>query len=935
MRRDSLSFLGVRVTCAVLSLFFFGFGQRAMAAQKLSTATNASAAASARTLVPQLIKFSGTLADLAGKPISGPVDVTFSLYSQESGGSPLWYESQTVNANAAGEYTTLLGAMTATGVPMDLFTSGQARWLGVAVRGLPEQSRILLVSVPYAMTSGNAEMLGGKPAADYLLASQSGTSSTTTATTGLVGTSSTTNGRTAKQASTASPQSITMGPTANYIAGWESDGSTLGASNIYQDPTTNDIGIGTTAPLASAEVAGSLSTSTPATVLDLSRNYNSGVAYTSAASFLLSNPKVGTKNSRLDIALRNANSNHDVLPDTTVMSLVSNGNVGIGTTNPTSQLEVASTGGANGTSIAVADQVDGTSTYGYAQEAYQLSNPNFNSGAGKVIFSFGAEGDLSNAGDVTNSDFYIFDPAGTGDYEAVFQGSGTSGGGKIGLGTSITDASTLAGAGLTIDSSGNVGVAGNLAVAGDISGNGSNLTGVVSSDLAAGTYSNLLDFSNSSDTFAGTAATATNATELGGVAASGYAPATGSAVYVAKAGDTMTGALNLPSDGLVAGTTQLVLASGEVGIGTASPGAVLDVVGSNGANDTTNVGGAAAPIGFLATAGAGGTDFAGDYGGGGAQVKAEGGLGGVYSHANQLPYGGAGGVAQLLGGNGGADSSGDEGGGGARITASGGDGAEDNLYGYGNGGNGGSITLQPGAGGSAVGGGLPGVAGNVLLAPSGGMVAIGTSSPTEALTVAGSITIADCYYYNGTSNNVGGVCSSDARLKKNIQPFASVLDQVAELQPVYFNWRATNPAGYPTSQARARGLIAQQVQKVFPGLVTFDKNGYRRVDYGALPLLTLEGLRELKTRNDNLAFQVQAQRRKIGKLAKAGAAKDAKIAALTHQVAKLQKEASAVEALEARLNRDEAQNKATRTKLARVMRQEKKNSRTELARVQF
>ncbi len=498
MGRNSLSFTRwIVVTCAVLGLIVLGLGRNAVAAQNSSTTP--AAASTSQTLVPQLIKFSGTLTDLAGKAISGPVDVTFSLYSEESGGTPLWYESQTVNANAAGEYTTLLGAMTATGVPMDLFTSGQARWLGVAVRGLPEQSRILLVSVPYAMTSGNAEMLGGKPAADYLLASQSGTSSTTTA---VVGTSSTstTSGRTAKQATTASPQSITTGPTANYIAGWESDGSTLGASNIYQDPTTNDIGIGTTAPLASAEIAGPLSTTTPETVLDLSRNYNTGVAYLSAASFLLSNPHVGTNNSRLDIALRNANSNHDALPDTTVMSLVSNGNVGIGTTSPASQLEVASAGGANGTSIAVADQVDGTSKYGYAQEAYKLSNPAFNAGAGKVVFSFGAEGDLSNAGAVTNSDFYIFDPAGTGNYEAVFQGNGTAGGGKIALGTNITDAGTLSGAGLTIDSSGNVNVAGTL-TATKFFGDGSGLTNVGGSSTVITGSTGTLSSSGSSGTF--------------------------------------------------------------------------------------------------------------------------------------------------------------------------------------------------------------------------------------------------------------------------------------------------------------------------------------------------------------------------------------------------------------------------------------------------
>jgi hypothetical protein len=49
---------------------------------------------------------------------------------------------------------------------------------------------------------------------------------------------------------------------------------------------------------------------------------------------------------------------------------------------------------------------------------------------------------------------------------------------------------------------------------------------------------------------------------------------------VAKSGDTMNGALNLPSNGLTVGTTQLVVSSGNVGIGIASPNAALDIQGA-------------------------------------------------------------------------------------------------------------------------------------------------------------------------------------------------------------------------------------------------------------------------------------------------------------------------------------------------------------------
>jgi hypothetical protein len=49
---------------------------------------------------------------------------------------------------------------------------------------------------------------------------------------------------------------------------------------------------------------------------------------------------------------------------------------------------------------------------------------------------------------------------------------------------------------------------------------------------------------------------------------------------VGKAGDTMTGTLNLPTNGLLVGNTQLVLSGGNVGIGTTGPAAKLEVNGT-------------------------------------------------------------------------------------------------------------------------------------------------------------------------------------------------------------------------------------------------------------------------------------------------------------------------------------------------------------------
>jgi hypothetical protein len=115
------------------------------------------------TVVPRLIKFSGTLLDEQGRAMRGPIGVTFELYAQQSGGAGLWIETQNVTPDASGNYAVLLGVSSANGVPPELFASGEARWLGLRAEQQAEQPRVLLVSVPYALKAGDAETLGGRP----------------------------------------------------------------------------------------------------------------------------------------------------------------------------------------------------------------------------------------------------------------------------------------------------------------------------------------------------------------------------------------------------------------------------------------------------------------------------------------------------------------------------------------------------------------------------------------------------------------------------------------------------------------------------------------------------------------------------------------------------------------------------------------------------
>jgi len=120
--------------------------------------------------VPPLINFSGTLTDLNGRPMAGVVGVTFSLYSEQTGGAALWMETQNVQPDLHGHYTVMLGSTSSTGLPSDIFVAGEAHWLGVQVQGEAEQPRVLLVSAPYALKAGDAETIGGLPPSAFVLA---------------------------------------------------------------------------------------------------------------------------------------------------------------------------------------------------------------------------------------------------------------------------------------------------------------------------------------------------------------------------------------------------------------------------------------------------------------------------------------------------------------------------------------------------------------------------------------------------------------------------------------------------------------------------------------------------------------------------------------------------------------------------------------------
>ncbi len=146
-----------------------------------------------------------------------------------------------------------------------------------------------------------------------------------------------------------------------------------------------------------------------------------------------------------------------------------------------------------------------------------------------------------------------------------------------------------------------------------------------------------------------------------------------------------------------------------------------------------------------------------------------------------------------------------------------------------------------------------------------GFAGIGTTNPQDQLQVDGDIRIGTQLFGGCLRSFAGspiiGTCSSDARFKRDITSFASVLDRVAALHPVHYYWRA---AEFPTKafgSDQTYGLIAQDVAAVLPEIVSTDADGYHVVDYAKLPLLAIQAIKELKEKNDRLEQRLDALER--------------------------------------------------------------------------
>jgi len=112
------------------------------------------------------------------------------------------------------------------------------------------------------------------------------------------------------------------------------------------------------------------------------------------------------------------------------------------------------------------------------------------------------------------------------------------------------------------------------------------------------------------------------------------------------------------------------------------------------------------------------------------------------------------------------------------------------------------------------------------------------------------------YFYNG-STCIGGHCTSDQRLKKNIEPLTGAISQLLQLRGATYEWK--NPEEHGNQTGVQTGFIAQEVEKSFPAWVDEDKKGMKGIVLPPMQIaaLEVESFRELKAEVDDLKAEVK------------------------------------------------------------------------------
>ena len=137
-----------------------------------------------------------------------------------------------------------------------------------------------------------------------------------------------------------------------------------------------------------------------------------------------------------------------------------------------------------------------------------------------------------------------------------------------------------------------------------------------------------------------------------------------------------------------------------------------------------------------------------------------------------------------------------------------------------------------------------------------GNVGIGETNPAYRLEVGGGDVNTTGGGYRDAGSCVAGTCASDITLKQNIQPIGRSLEGILQLTPSTFEFIDAQYGATTTNY----GLIAQEVEPIFPEWVVVRDDGYKSIRYGLnIQMRMLKAIQEVDEKIQGLIIGNELQ----------------------------------------------------------------------------
>ena len=123
-----------------------------------------------------------------------------------------------------------------------------------------------------------------------------------------------------------------------------------------------------------------------------------------------------------------------------------------------------------------------------------------------------------------------------------------------------------------------------------------------------------------------------------------------------------------------------------------------------------------------------------------------------------------------------------------------------------------------------------------------------SSSKSSSSSSHSSSSSSHSYGSSGSHSFGGGGRRSDKNAKHNIEKYSQSLATVLELQPVTYFYNSDIVAEENVSSKKQIGLLAQDVEKLIPEVVTTDNIGLKRIQYDLLVPVLINSIKELNSK---------------------------------------------------------------------------------------